>query len=569
MALDAKLAKVVQRCLADVARHPVRLVDVYLGDDLAVWHLALNYPEEAPFLGGPGGSSLRAANFTLYATLRFGADFPQRPPKLKFESKWINHQHLWGDRICHSLLSDDFFDYFMERRTHGTSMWNAGCALADADGVGGMPRYLQLLREFLSSDLDYDEEQHVRYDAESLQRDVEAQRLFRPEFLDTAHRLEPLEAGSTAASPPATALTSGDIRAEADDTVASAWANDFFSKEPLVPGSRATHPCFDVAVISGRLPILSTTMTTLCLKSFEEGARTTDFGSPITAVLPFPCSCSAWAQAGVALFSAALADLSPVAAMYALRLPSSSSPEAQKLEVILGVVGEIWRATCISIVKDEGYESERAMMCFVTLHFLLLCLAEEHAGLREYAATTVREFVQQVETTPLQNLKERVPDLGRFLVRFLLTAGDESLDVRAPVIVRELFRRNVRWVDMDYWPYPEADEAKKQGHVLANFDRSQFGMKLMVFQSYYVLRSRELGLDALPALEACQGRPSPEAMRLFQQDCREIKQMESFQEFFLWLQLDSMASEDIHELLCKAVEESEACGYNAGLPPRP
>eukprot|EP00971_Amphidinium_carterae_P245073 4865860-Amphidinium_carterae.1 len=44
-------------------------------------------------------------------------DFPARPPKVKFLSKWDNHQHLWGDRICHSLLTDDFMSYFQERRT--------------------------------------------------------------------------------------------------------------------------------------------------------------------------------------------------------------------------------------------------------------------------------------------------------------------------------------------------------------------------------------------------------------------------------------------------------------------
>ena len=29
----------------------------------------------------------------------------------------------WGDRICHSLLSDDFLGFFHERQTHSTSLW--------------------------------------------------------------------------------------------------------------------------------------------------------------------------------------------------------------------------------------------------------------------------------------------------------------------------------------------------------------------------------------------------------------------------------------------------------------
>jgi len=177
MAAEAKVAKLVQRCIADVARHPVDNVDVYLEDDILTWHLALHFPESAPFTGGTE-LALRADHFALYVTLRFSEDFPSRPPRLKFLSPWTNHQHLWGDRICHSLLTDDFLDYFRERRTHGTSMWSASCALADGAGLGGMPRYLQVLREYLSSDLDYAEEEHVRYDAASLEKDVGRSGLF-------------------------------------------------------------------------------------------------------------------------------------------------------------------------------------------------------------------------------------------------------------------------------------------------------------------------------------------------------------------------------------------------------
>jgi len=591
--METRAAKLVQRCLSDVARNPVENVSVYLADDITVWHLALHFPEAAPFVGGPGGNTLRAVGFTLYATLRFGEDFPTRPPRLKFLSPWINHQHLWGDRLCHSLLTDDFLEYFRERATHGTSMWNAACALADGSGIGGMPRYLQVLREYLGSDPDYDEEQHVRYDDDSLQQDVAAQRAFRPEWLETAELLEMAPAAGLTAEPSSHAAPAAPLSAVAETVVAAAdeeappaeeaWGIDFFLKSPLVPGSSETHPCFDVTIAPGRVPSLSTTMTTLCERSFELGACTTDFGTPVGAVLPYPCSYNSWVEAGSAVAAAALANLAPVATLYRLYLPSvgcqpslaerengQTSEEEQEegtqhLEAILNVIGEIWKTTCIGIVKEEGYESERAMTCFVTLHFLLLCFAKEHPRLQAHAATTVRQFLELIEREPEQNLKTCVPDLGRFLARFLLTEGDVPLRGHISTIVRELFNRNVRWVDLNLWARPGASPEEQEEQVQANFEKSHFGMKLTVFQSYYILRSMELGLVTLQDHEACGGKPTAETLHVFQEDCRRIKELSGFGEFFRWLQLDDSAEMNVHKMLCDAVVESNARGYNGGL----
>lgn len=296
------------------------------------------------------------------------------------------------------------------------------------------------------------------------------------------------------------------------------------------------------------------------------GARTTDFGSPIAAVMPYPCSGQAWAATGSKLAAQALEELSPISANYTLQLPGFDSEEARELEAILAVVGEIWKTTCIGIVKDENYESERAMTCFVTLHHLLLCLAQEHPGLKSHAVATTRRFLELIENDKALNLKACVPDLGRFLVRFLLTEGEVSLRANMATIVRELFSRNVRWIHPDDWAAEEASPEDKEEQTEVNFDKSQFGVKLTVFQAYYILRSLELHLDSLEAHEALGGRPSADTLKFFQEDCRGIKGLESFQEFFLWLQLDELAFSDIHEMLVTAVADSNARGYNEGLP---
>merc|ERR1712232_669541 len=134
-------------------------------------------------------------------------------------------------------------------------------------------------------------------------------------------------------------------------------------------------------------------------------------GTEIDFLLPYPCSRNAWKSVGSELAAETMKHLAPNVSGFSLQLPSALGTKAAKketaqMEAILGVIGELWVNTTIGIVKDEGYESERAMMCFITLHYLLLCLAEDLPGLRAHAVATVREFLQLIDAEPERNLKK-------------------------------------------------------------------------------------------------------------------------------------------------------------------
>ncbi|CAE7905046.1 HERC1 [Symbiodinium sp. KB8] len=193
--------------------------------------------------------------------------------------------------------------------------------------------------------------------------------------------------------------------------------------------------------------------------------------------------CGALSETVASAPASGLAALAPLAeGMYQLKLNSCRSGDcATRFEGFLNIIREVWKTTCIGIVKDSNYESERAVMCFVTLHFLLLCLAQDHPQLREHTAATVREFLERIDAAPSENLKTAVPDLGRFLVRFLLMESELSLRDHLAPIVRELFRRNVRWVHPDHWADGDASEDEKEEQVDAAFEASQFGMKPVNF----------------------------------------------------------------------------------------
>merc|ERR1719277_2883874 len=111
------------------------------------------------------------------------------------------------------------------------------------------------------------------------------------------------------------------------------------------------------------------------------------------------------------------------------------------------------------------------MMCFVTLHFFLLCLANELPGLKPHAVGTVKEFLKLIDSEPQRNLKNDVPNLGHFLVRFLLSESELPLKGEAAqTITRELFNRNVAWVDQRFWSRPGGTKQDKERQVSGTFE---------------------------------------------------------------------------------------------------
>mmetsp|Transcript_96533 Transcript_96533/g.185363 ORF Transcript_96533/g.185363 Transcript_96533/m.185363 type:complete len:673 (-) Transcript_96533:19-2037(-) len=331
-----------------------------------------------------------------------------------------------------------------------------------------------------------------------------------------------------------------------------------------IAGDPDRHPCFDIAfdLAAGRRkdPSLVTTMTVVCKTFLEQGAQMTPFGRSFQSIMPFPCCREAWTHAGSALAAFAFQQLEPLSHRYLpdhMKLPGF---EAGKEEAILSVMGELWRSTCIGILTDSTPVLKPPLDTFVTFHSLLLYLAEENPRLQEHAISSSLEFLRSVEEKR-PNPKSCTPDLGRFLVRFLLTGAIGPFSDYVGTIVKELFRRNMRWVDRRLWPVVISPEEVRATQVQASFEASRTGLKIIAFQTKYMARSAEFGLDTLSALEAVGGLPNKSQIDVFEDDIQSIKGMDSYKEFFECVQFESDL--DVHQLLCKAVQESEELGYNA------
>merc|ERR1711871_1762594 len=139
-------------------------------------------------------------------------------------------------------------------------------------------------------------------------------------------------------------------------------------------------------------------------------------------------------------------DLAVASTSYALQLPGIESDTSQTLEQILAVLGEIWKTTCLRLMKANDCNAKDEIICFLNLHHLLLRVSQVQTGLCAYAVATARKLIDLIENPESGNLKQLVPDLGRFLVRFLLAQDEAPLQTNIESIVKELFRRNVRWV---------------------------------------------------------------------------------------------------------------------------
>ncbi|GAX72905.1 hypothetical protein CEUSTIGMA_g360.t1 [Chlamydomonas eustigma] len=199
--------------------------------------------------------------------------------------------------------------------------------------------------------------------------------------------------------------------------------------------------------------------------------------------------------------------------------------------------------------------SDAALQGFCHLHHLLLAVAlEPGSSLMACARRAVMEFINDPEA----RLKSRCPDLGRLLVSYLLVPVDAApWSTFAPVFMRELFARQIRWVvakrNVQGFGEPQfekrtadADSPAELRRLKGHFDASIVGLRNVMIQAWFAnalarpstssIASQQLQ-SIKSTYDQLSGRPAPSIFAAFNHHSRNVLKCANWTDVFRELRL--------------------------------
>ncbi|KAG1656605.1 hypothetical protein FOA52_008428 [Chlamydomonas sp. UWO 241] len=232
-------------------------------------------------------------------------------------------------------------------------------------------------------------------------------------------------------------------------------------------------------------------------------------------------------------------------------------------------------------------------LAFCHLHHLLLAVAlQPGSGVAELARHDVRAFMTQ----PAARTKEACPDLGVLLVELLLVpCSDAPWEQFAPVLLREVLARQVRWAIKETGDWfgsvgretasPNGDSVDDVRRLRTHWECGKVGLRLVMLQTWFAnalarpLSAATATADlarAKRAYDECSGLPPRATMDAFATHARSVVAATKWLQVLAALRLGFRHGANPRAVfaaaLRQAVLDSHRARYHAspspGAPPR-
>ncbi|CAD6581094.1 MAG: hypothetical protein ASARMPREDX12_000351 [Alectoria sarmentosa] len=213
------------------------------------------------------------------------------------------------------------------------------------------------------------------------------------------------------------------------------------------------------------------------------------------------------------------------------------------------------------------HASEKAVESYFVLFHLLLCLANEDAGIIHAANAKINRFLAG------QTSKSSCPSLGHLLVAALISNAGMTEQLRL-AIIKEAVLRNVVWMldptraNMPELAYLEPS-AISEYRLRRTFQSSKTSYRLLMFLNLFckTARSRVESLASLcDQIFDAHGAPPKGTAQHMAAEIRRIKDADSFPPFFTAMGVQEVPSKkNFTAFLRRMVRESERKGYSRKL----
>eukprot|EP00397_Hematodinium_sp_SG-2012_P005074 GEMP01005091.1.p1 GENE.GEMP01005091.1~~GEMP01005091.1.p1 ORF type:complete len:801 (+),score=174.26 GEMP01005091.1:124-2403(+) len=307
----------------------------------------------------------------------------------------------------------------------------------------------------------------------------------------------------------------------------------------------------------------------------QQAVIRTDMGTEIVAAIPYVVQSDTWPRLkAISALVKALKD-------YNFWWLFADRTGAKSLEdCILDACGEMWKQHALCLTKMDAHEleyaSETFLQSFVTIYHFLKAEQKYNPKIEEVATKSVTSAL----TWEQFRSRQKLPDFGRFLVRFLIAKDSWPSDRdKLDNLLRELFARSCHRALL---PKSHLHDVFVADRVVTREEKiealegmwqvAKTGLGLTALQATFISLFHDTTLECLDKL--C-GIPSANEMKKFQDAMKAIQHMlreasfadgdapTPYADFFDLVKLDVPRDVDeIFKIVQRGVRDSYVKGYH-------
>jgi len=536
----------------------------------------------------------------LHLHLTFSRNYPLDPPGVRLMTSWDHHSHIFGQKICFSLIKD-FEEYFTRSKAPTTSRWNPAISLR---------HFLTSLHAFLASD----EDDERNASAEDIINNVKATKVFA--CPDCPH----LGTDPVPSIPLVVARSASGSIIDTSTRTASASASARFLIDPLTleppecasyiksrsamemadrmyrcflphcTNKFAVNPSFGINIkppSQDQRDVLQVVPCCICASCFEEISSVThgnkdkgavvraDTGEQIQAVIPYVVQSDKWPR------DLAIKNVLGIVKSLGVKNFRSGPGGDEKCleEILLDTLGELWKEHALALTKMRArqveYASESFLQAFIAIYHFLKAEARFNPKLVEFATKSVTALL----TTEKGRSKKMVPDFGRFLVRFLVAENSWPSGKKLCNLLGELFARGVfrallpnPHLHATFVSKENVSREEKSEAIELIWKVTKTGLGLTALQATFIFLFNDV---TLADLDANYGVPQQKYLAKFQYAIKSIQHMlreasfsddsspTPYADFFDLVKFEMDKDVDsIFEIIKEGVQASLAKGYH-------
>ena len=216
---------------------------------------------------------------------------------------------------------------------------------------------------------------------------------------------------------------------------------------------------------------------------------------------------------------------------------------------VVDICCHVMNTQIVNIMNGDKHASIDALKIYCYFHRILIFFVETY-DLKGKINSKIDNTIKN--DTMIKKLK--LPNIGIFLPLLLVSKYNWS-DV-SPVILKEIFARNVYWWSKDY-NLRDLNIDKKEREI-GSFERCKISMKLIMFHVYFlkIVQNNEVLFNEY---EKYSGQPSEKFVDEFQKKVFEMQKLSSYDEFFSYVDIESKMN--IDKILLLSVKNSNSSGY--------